>query len=247
MPALAAMRFLDLTLPGIAENLALDEALLIEADGRGGGPVLRLWEPEGLAVILGASCRWREDVRVEACRGDGVAIARRSSGGGTVVVGPGALNVTVVLPEGAAPGLGAVDKAHAFVLDRIATALRARGPAVEVLGLGDLTLDRRKFSGSAQRRLRTHFFVHATILYDFPLERVAQYTTLPRRQPAYRAGRSHDDFLTNLGLPRADLVAAVRAAWLDPYQPAEPAAVPKELVKHLVATKFADPAWIERL
>jgi lipoate-protein ligase A len=247
LPTLASMRFLDLTLPGIVENLALDEALLIEADACGGAPILRIWEPETLAVVLGASSRWREDVRVEACRADGVAIARRSSGGGTVVVGPGTLNVTVVLPEDAAPGLGAVDTAHAFVLGRLAESLRARGPAVEVLGLGDLTIDRRKFSGSAQRRLRTHFLVHATILYRFPLELVTRYTPMPRRQPAYRAGRAHDDFLTNLDLPRADLVEAVRAAWLDPEHPDAFAAVPEAILRQLVTTKYSNPAWIERL
>src|SRR5207244_3435454 len=83
---------------------------------------------------------------------DGVAIARRASGGGTVVIGPGTLNVAVVLPAAAAPGLGAVDVAQAYVLGRIARALRGRGPAVELLGSGDLTLDRRKFAGSARPR-----------------------------------------------------------------------------------------------
>ncbi len=241
------MRYLEWTLPKIEANLALDEALLIEAEERGAGPVLRIWEPSRPAVVLGASCRLHEDVRVEACRAEGVAIARRSSGGGTVVLGPGTLNVTILLPANAAQGLGAVDRAHRYVLDRIASAIRVHGPAVEVLGLGDLTLNRRKFSGSAQRRLRNHFFVHATILYDFPLDRVSRYTALPRRQPAYRDGRSHEDFLTNLDLPRNVLVGAIRSAWLSSDRPVETADVPEERVRHLVATKFADPAWIARL
>ncbi len=33
----------DLTLPGVAENLALDEALLIEADEGRGPPLVRFW------------------------------------------------------------------------------------------------------------------------------------------------------------------------------------------------------------
>src|SRR3954462_12573016 len=101
-PAVAGWRYLEGALPGIAANLALDEALLIEADERGAGPALRIWEPEEVAVVLGASGRWREDVKVDACREDGVAIARRSSGGGTVVIGPGTINVAVVLPDSAA-------------------------------------------------------------------------------------------------------------------------------------------------
>ncbi len=246
-PIVPPMHYLDLTLAGIPANLALDEALLIEAEERGSPPVLRIWEPDAFAVVLGSSCRWREDVRVDACREDGVALARRSSGGGTVVVGPGTLNLTVVLPIDAAPGLGAVDVAHRFVLDRLARALREGGTAVEVRGLGDLTVGDRKFSGSAQRRLRRHFLVHATMLYDFPLEKIDRYTTLPRRQPSYRADRPHGDFLMNLGLPRASLIEAIRSAWIPPGGGIETPAVPEETVRELVASKFADPSWIQRL
>ena len=99
------------------------------------------------------------------------------------------------LPEGAAPGLSRVDLAHDHVLERIAAAIRASGVPATVLGRGDLTLDGRKFGGSAQRRLRTWFMVHCSILYDFPIERIVRYLKIPRRQPEYRAGRSHQDFL----------------------------------------------------
>ncbi len=242
-----AWRYFEGALPGIAANLAVDEALLIEADERGAGPALRIWEPDGLAVVLGASGRWREDVNEAPCAAEGVVIARRSSGGGTVVIGPGTLNVAVILPATAAPGLAAVDTAQAYVLDRVARAIGAHRAGVERLGSGDLTLDRRKFSGSAQRRLRNHFLVHATILYRFPLALVERYTTVPRRQPAYRENRSHAAFLTNLDLPRADLVSALQGAWLPRDHGLRPDALPEALVAALVRTKFADPAWIERL
>jgi lipoate-protein ligase A len=241
-----AIRYLERTFPDIHANLALDEALLIEAEERGTGPIVRVWEPDAPAVVLGASCRLAEDVDVEACREAGIAIARRSSGGGTVLIGPGCLNVTVVLPADAAPGLGAVDTAQAFVLDRIAAALRERGPAVAVLGLGDLTIGRRKFAGSAQRRLKRTFLVHLCILHNFDLGLVSRYTTLPRRQPAYRGQRSHDEFLINAPLDRATLLASVRSAWSGAGPPVARTDYPEDLVRHLVATKFADPAWIER-
>ena len=73
---------------------------------------------------------------VDACRADGVPILRRTSGGGTVVVGPGTLNVTVILPESAAPGLTAVDQAQHYVLDWIARSIAATGPAGHGRGTG---------------------------------------------------------------------------------------------------------------
>src|SRR4051812_49518955 len=107
LPSVASWRYLEGALPDVEANLALDEALLIEADERGAGAALRIWEPEAVAVVLGASGRWREDVKVEACRRDGGAIARRSSGGGAGGVRPGALNVAGVLPRPSPPRLGA--------------------------------------------------------------------------------------------------------------------------------------------
>jgi lipoate-protein ligase A len=242
-----ALHYLDATLATVAENLALDEALLIAAEERGGPSTLRVWELDHLAVVLGASGRIAEDLRLEACEADGVAIARRSSGGGTVVIGPGALNFSVVLPIAGAAELRAVDDAQRFVLGRTAQAIRAQGPPVELLGSGDLTLGRRKFSGSAQRRLRRHILIHASLLYDFPLDRIGRYTRTPARQPSYREGRPHGDFLVNLPLGRDRLVAALGAAWLPEGRAAETAVIPTGLVDELVAAKFSDNDWIRRL
>jgi lipoate---protein ligase len=246
-PIVGSMSFLDLTLRTVEENLALDEALLLEADEGRGGAVLRFWELSHFAVVLGASRRLASDVVVENCQADGVPIARRSSGGGTVVIGPGALNVTVVLPVSAAAGLAAVDVAQQFVLQRIAASIRVCGQPVEVLGSGDLTCAGRKFGGSAQRRLRSWFFVHCSLLYDFPLEQISRYLRLPDRQPAYRAGRSHEDFLMNLGVPRKILSEVVRSTWIPSSFLSRTTDVPYDFLETLLAEKFANRAWTERL
>lgn len=241
------IRYLDATRPEVAANLALDEALLVDAEERGGPAVLRVWESARYAVVLGASCRMAEDVLVDACAADGVAIVRRSSGGGTVVIGPGALNFSVILPIEAHAELKAVDAAQRFVLGRVAESIRAVGPPVEMLGSGDLTLGLRKFSGSAQRRLRRHVLVHASLLYDFEVDRIGRYTRMPPRSPAYRGGRPHGDFVANLPLPRADLLEAIRRAWLPGGPAGDPVAIPEDLLRALFEAKFSDNGWIGRL
>jgi len=239
------MRHLDLTLPSLAENLALDEALVVDAEAGTGPPTLRTWELDHLGVVLGASGRLREDVDVDACRADGVAIGRRSSGGGTVLIGPGALNFTVVLPIESDPRLAAVDTAQIYVLERTAEALRAAGADAQVLGSGDLTLDGRKFSGSAQRRLKRHVMVHASLLYAIPAGLIARYTRPPARQPEYRRGRSHEDFLTMIPLSRRRIMEAIRSAW--PADGPADLGPPTGLAGRLVAEKFGRDDWISRL
>lgn len=238
------MTYYEITLPTAAGNVALDEALVASAEEGAGGSVLRAWELDHRAVVLGASGRIAEDVDLDACRADGVPIARRSSGGGTVLIGPGALNFTVVLPVESDERLRLVDTAQLYVLERSAEALRRLGPDVLVSGSGDLTLDGRKCSGSAQRRLRRWVMVHATILYGLDLALISRYLHPPRRQPSYRGERSHDDFLTLLPLSRPEIVAALRAAW--PGEAGE-SGPPIELAARMVVEKFGRDDWTNRL
>jgi lipoate-protein ligase A len=240
------MLCLDLTSSSVAEDLALDEACLIEADRCDGPAVLRFWEPRRYAVVMGASRSIRDDVLVAACCADGVPIWRRSSGGGTVVVGPGALNVAVILPQSTAPGLWAVDAAHRYVLERLAGSLRSAGQPVTIEGLGDLVIGGRKCGGSAQRRLKHWFMVHCSILYEMPIERLARYLALPERQPAYRLRRGHEDFLSNLPVPRRILVEAIRGTWSAGAALCPPPAGALVLVQDLVSEKFGNPSWIKR-
>ena len=162
------------------------------------------------------------------------------------MLGPGVLCVTVILPEDAAPGLSRVDLAHAYVLERIATALAGACRAVSVLGRGDLVIDGRKFGGSAQRRLKSWFMVHCSILYDFPIERIGRYLKMPRRQPEYRAGRSHGDFLVNLALPRQKLADTIRNAFSAGASALPAPSVQPALLQSLLSEKFSNRQWIER-
>ncbi len=97
------MQFLGLTLPSLAENLALDEALLLHAEEGDGGEVLRVWSWPTFAVVLGAGGVIADDVHEANCQADGVPIARRSSGGGTVLLGPGCLCLSLVPRDESCP------------------------------------------------------------------------------------------------------------------------------------------------
>ncbi len=208
--------------------------------------MLRFWEPRTYAVVLGASRHLRDEVLVDACEADGIPILRRSSGGGTVVVGPGTINLTTVLPESASSALRAVASAQTYVLERIARSIQALGRPVAVHGLGDLTLGDRKCCGSAQRRLKNWVMVHCSILNDFAIERVSRYLAVPVKQPAYRARRSHEEFLSNLDLPHTIVKNAICQAWSAGSLPSAPPAWPRAALDALLAEKIANRAWIER-
>ncbi len=111
------MLFLDLTLDSPQENLALDEALLLDADEHGGPrEVVRIWESPATFVVLGSSSRYEVEANVANCQRDGVPILRRTSGGAAIVTGRGCLMYAVLIDFERSPHLRLIDQAHRHVL-----------------------------------------------------------------------------------------------------------------------------------
>ncbi|HEX3726846.1 MAG TPA: lipoate--protein ligase family protein, partial [Pirellulales bacterium] len=132
---------MDLTLPTPEQNLALDEALLDEAEtAREPCEILRLWESPQPIVVLGRGSQVSREVNLSVCHDRRIRIVRRTSGGAAVVVGPGCLMYAVVLSYNARPPLRAIERAHDFVLNTVAGAVRQQVGDVRRRGTSDLAL-----------------------------------------------------------------------------------------------------------
>jgi lipoate---protein ligase len=238
-----AMRLLDLTLPTLPENLALEEALLLEASQI--GECLRFWDWPHEAVVLGASGILRDEVDVDQCAMDHVPIYRRASGGGTVLLGPGCLGYALVLSLVARPELQSVTTSYQTIMNTLAAALQplVAGTQVQLAGRSDLALGTQKFSGNAQRRVRHFLLHHGTILYHFDIEKLARYLPQPKDQPAYRVNRPHREFVRNFLAPLAAIKERMILTW-QAHEEAPP--LPKELIARLLAEKYTRPEWIMR-
>lgn len=235
------MKRIDLTFETPEANLALDEALLETAD-EAGEPceVLRLWEAPRPLVVLGRASRVAVEVDEAGCQARGIPILRRSSGGASVVVGPGCLMYSAVLSLRLRPQLQQIGAAHCFALRTLGDALRRLVPEVQCQGTSDLTLGDKKFSGNSLRVRRTHLLYHGTILYDFPLPLVSDCLRAPPRQPQYRHGRRHDEFLVNLPASRSTLQDALGAGW-DAFEPL--ADWPRQRTLALVDSRYSQAEW----
>jgi len=239
------MQFLDLTLDTPAENLALDEALLLAAEsGSQTEELLRLWEPREFMVVLGSSSHVLDEVRLPTCRQRRIEVLRRSSGGAAILTGPGSLMYALVLDRRRRPELRGIDTTHQWVLETLAEALGRIVPGVARRGICDLAVRERKFSGNSLRVRRDWLLYHGTLLYGLPLRLLDACLGTPPRQPEYRAGRRHSHFVMNLPLDGKTLREMIRAA----FNGAEPPATwPQELTAQLAADKFGNPDWSYRL
>ena len=238
------MKYLDLTFPDAAQNLACDEALLeLFEHARSGEELLRIWQPDQYFVVLGHGNKWRDEIESSACTADAIPVLRRCSGGGTVMQGPGCLNYALILRQDSFSG-DSVQAAFDFVLDRHRRTVKAlTAETVSVKGQSDLTLGERKFSGNAQYRKREYVLVHGTFLLHYDFSLIERYLTMPAKQPDYRRQRNHGNFLVNLEVDPAKLRAALRLEW---SAEEDFSAIPGDRINRLMHERYLRAAWHEK-
>lgn len=240
------MQLLDLTLSPVL-NLALDDALLETAEASESHPeILRFWEPESPMVVIGRSSPLAMEVNLEYCKANDIPVFRRMSGGQSIVTGPGCLMYAVLLDYRKRPQLRMLDKAHEFVMNKLSNSLGSIGIETEMKGTCDLTFRGRKFSGNALRCRKNWFLYHGTIILEtFDLNLITNCLGDPKRQPDYREGRSHQNFVTAIpGLP-AIMKMELAKQWNATESHLYP--VPIEMAKQLAAEKYNDPAWLAKV
>lgn len=233
-----------------AINLAIDQWLLDWRDqSADAGEVLRLWENPRLAVVLGRGSQYLSEVLAGNCAANGVSIYRRSSGGASVVIGPGCLMYSLVLDWRLRPELKKIDAAHALVASRMAGAInREFGLDVKPAGICDLALNGKKVSGNAVRCQRHCMLYHGTLLYRFPLDVVESMLGTPPRQPDYRRDRAHRDFIDNMPVDGNRLQRAVATAWVDePEGNVAPPPLDWPAIEEMVHQRYGNEAWTRRI
>ena len=208
----STIRLLDHSFPSPAENLACDEALLDQLDKGEGEPTLRFWVSPIPFVVVGYGNQIGSEVNVAECARLEIPILRRTSGGGTVVQGPGCLNYSLVLPI--AEETATIPDTNCFIMRKHRDAFaELLGKDVAIQGHTDLTVGDLKFSGNAQRRKKNALLFHGCFLMEFDLDLIERVLAHPSREPDYRSRRAHRDFLTNLKIPSLAVKQVLIQTW----------------------------------
>lgn len=187
-----------------AENILYDDVLLDLAEHADTGECLRLWESRQVFVVLGRISKIKDDLKLDAIGADHIPVLRRSSGGGTVLQGPGCLNFTFVLSKDRHVNMQSLHKSYQYILGFVMKALESLKIRAEFMPISDLACEGKKFSGNAQKRGKKFILHHGTILYHFDTNLVERYLKIPRTAPQYRHGRGHFDFINNIDVTYKD-------------------------------------------
>lgn len=159
------------------------------------GPFLWLWEATAIECVLGAGTP-ATDVDLALCAASDVPVYRRRGGGGAVVLSPGCLIITAAYDGSRKPfATQWIDP----IAQAIARALHGLGLEDAVVrGLGDVALGQKKILGSSLYANREMALYQGSLLVDSDLDLIPLYLPHPSKEPDYRRGRSHLDFVTSM-------------------------------------------------
>ncbi len=198
------------------------------------------WEPGDVSVVLGSSNDPELECDLAACAVDGVPVLRRYGGGGTVVLHPGCVVVSI-----------GTWVAHFYRNDvyfrllnqAVIDCLAGAWPQLSSLGqrgLSDICFGEQKVAGTSLFRSRNYLLYQASILVAPDLALIEKYLRHPSKEPDYRRGRGHADFVTGLtavcAAPVADVLQQLQllADFVVPALGKETVAPVAEQIQHLL-------------
>lgn len=179
------MQVLDYNLP--------DAPLLKDTTG---DKVSIIWEPQHLCIILGQSNNIADSVKLETAQADNIPIYKRPSGGETVVLSPKTLVISAIKRGEPLKSPRLYFKEYN---QKIIHALAQLGVKdLGQKGISDICIGNKKILGSSIYRNKDVVLYHAVLNRAENVHTIEHYLKHPPREPEYRKGRSHSEFVTSL-------------------------------------------------
>jgi len=159
-------------------------------------PRFRVYRPFETIVVIGKGSDPVVELNVQVCVDDEVPIHHRAGGGCAVVLEPGNIVVSAVMPSKGIVNLTQYFHDYSDWLIRGLSRIGITNVYRE--GLSDLVIDNRKVAGACIWNSKDVVYYSASLLVEPQIELMEKYLKHPPREPEYRRGRSHRDFVGKL-------------------------------------------------
>ncbi|WP_321289599.1 lipoate--protein ligase [uncultured Sunxiuqinia sp.] len=169
-------------------HLAAEEYLLKNFDE----DVFMLWQGES-SIVVGKHQNALAEINHRYVAENGIKIARRLSGGGTVFHDPGNLNFTFIKT------VERIDQVNFKVFTQpIVEVLKRLGLDAYTTGRNDLMLDGKKISGNAEHVFKKRVLHHGTLLYNSELGKLKNALKVDLSRFEDKAVQSNRSEVTNI-------------------------------------------------
>lgn len=154
-----------------------------------------LWQPDQSYLILGRSNNLLTSVNMAQLKNSPVKVYQRPSGGEAVLISPNTLIISVKQRKNDHPPHRYFSIINNIIIDR----LESIGiKNLSQKGISDIAIGNKKILGSSIYSSVDTIFYHAVLNVSESVSNIAKYLKHPRKEPDYRKGKNHEDFVTSL-------------------------------------------------
>ncbi len=155
-----------------------------------------VWIPDKTYLILGQSNKAETSLNMEAVMADNIDVFKRPSGGETVILTPEMLVIGISF---AVDSLKNPKQYFLQINNRIIDCLSRQSiKNLSQKGISDIAISEKKILGSSIYRRPGRVFYHAVLNVSEDISIISKYILHPAKEPDYRKGRPHSDFVTSI-------------------------------------------------
>ncbi|MFT8394585.1 biotin/lipoate A/B protein ligase family protein [Propionibacterium sp.] len=235
-------------------HVALDQVIPDEVSRGVRNPVMRLWDWDRPLVVIGSFQSVRNEVDAENARRYGIKVVRRITGGGAMFMEPGnCITFSLVVPGSLVEGLS-YEQSYAYLDDWVLEALQEVGVHASYKPLNDISSDKGKIGGAAQRRLVDGTVLHhVTMSYDIDADKMLEVLRIGREKLSDKGIRSAnkrvDPMRSQTGMSRHQIFDHFLTYFRSRYRCVDAGYTDEEMAAahSLLDTKFNNPEWTYRV
>lgn len=155
-----------------------------------------VWQPDGTYIVLGRANEEEFSVFSGKAIEDNIRVCKRPSGGESVVLTPNmivfSLKINIIK-------LSRPRNIFKIINDHLISSFNEIGiNNLDSRGISDLSINNRKILGSSMYLKNNILFYHAVLNVKENISIISKYLKHPKREPDYRAGRDHKEFVTSI-------------------------------------------------
>ncbi len=237
-----------------ALGLSIDDTLPLSLSQHGSPPILHLYIFKPSAIV-GKYQDIEAALRLDRCRKRGVEYNRRSTGGGTVIMGPKvvALGLGINIDQpGLKKGIGGVFESLSAVL---INALHDLGIEVGFRPKNDLEVDGKKIAGlSASLETEKAILFHASLLVDFDILLMLDIMNQPPLKLYDKGYNCFSQRITTIkeqlgyDIDMERVVGAIEKAFIQKFgvslEEDEPDTWENKSIDDFINNRYTNPDWI---
>lgn len=236
-------------------GLAADETLALRTGTGESQPTLRLYTYRSHCALIGRFQRAENELHINFCREHGIAINRRPTGGGAIIMGADQLGIALMIPSRGQSAYGNARTLMTQFAEGLLRALHELGIEAEFRHKNDLEVNGRKIAGLGIYRAPSGgLLFHASLLVDLDVDLMLRVLATPFEKlsdkhiatVAARTStvRRESDSAISMNEVRQSVARGYAAAF--DVQLVESGFLPNELtaIAKLEQEKYLTPEWL---